>query len=1429
MARAAVLPQSPAKRQARTVPRAAMKTTAASTAKAKASADARKKTAAKSSRANYDSDDTDDELDILTKQSAPKPRARTTPTARTTTKAATSTAAARSKKSATASAKPVETEEDQAAKPEPKKRPGRPKKITPPAETPAATAPKARGRPKGSTNKTSHASSKVSTTTRKNTRTVPEPEPASDSSEPKQIVISTKSTTMRSNILRGPAKKKTVTFQDMMDSGSEEEEEILADVPAQAKAGSKTAGKSGLGATPVRKAGVVRGRKLAAKDASQPLFPKKAKQMAKSLSAYTSSDGEEDELIAAKEDVNSPARLVVHSPVKEAAENPGLGSPVRKINFTPKKPSTMVDENGEPKLSTPKHGTTGLSSPVRKINFTPKRSQAAHGNDDFLKLSAGKNVDFNDSIFLSSPARRPELSPFKFSHADTPNHHLSQSVPAPNFTPGQASPLKMSPRKGHLSASLIQSPAKSTPAFPARSSLFLSPAKKGVSPFKSSLFKPKSPTRTEAPSNDEVSTTPASLPAESPVASKSFDDERDGDINMVEEVARDLFGVELQSYQPLSESPPPEQPMDIEELQEMAEKIHKSEDMPSGIDLNMDNIEAGPFQMSDVTEVPEKEHMRTDEPTEDQNAANLDLGDASDIDIDGQLEALQKEIQSEPDDFGTVCFNTIESLQAPFKEFAQQENLGDELASEDVVPPRDQRSDARGVDTQGLNLPSSDHTLNFDTLEQLQASIESDSDQGELEDQEKEHDACSFDQSDDEHETEMEEDEPTMVPAEVTLSIMFNPGLSEEVGGCEQRTNPFERMPSIPPPALTPPAERATPSVVDSVESHNKLYDINLEPREDAEDSFFETTQSDFPTPRVPSAADTPASAGRRKSNFNVDLGFTPLAQKFGHWETDASSQNLSGKPRRRGVFSLVGPLEKHVEPSTPDIGDVSYPDLSRTPLANTPSLFAELPLQGRTDDQSMSPVHVGTAKSPSATEHSEVMDSPSRSEIFEDPDHIALEEEHEQIRSRQVSSTPEPIERPEQEMVSDDEKENGDASIIPATPIRAAPEHRTFHTVSKVPLKGEGEISPLKVPRKRGHSLSGASPTRSSPRVRKPAFRPFVDSAPTLSPTRKSPRPDRSPTPKRRCSAPRRSLDAPKSPSPVRSPSKSPRKAKPISQALQGAVVHVDVHTTEGEDASGIFVELLQQMGARCVMSWSWNGRSSLSPVDGADPKDSRVGITHVVYKDGGLRTLEKVKQASGLVKCVGVGWVLDCERENKWLDETPYTFDSSIVPRGGAKRRKSMEPRALSNVNGSVVQVAEPSTPSASGRRCGANSGAIEGFRKITPPTPTRQEAPTTPTHQSSGDYNFPQTPGYNFANLDAIGMSPATPYFLSSRNQLVQQSCPPKQSNKGLFPVSKPTFSLEEESEEESRRQQRARMEAARRKSLFYRPAVGSPLGK
>jgi hypothetical protein len=98
--------------------------------------------------------------------------------------------------------------------------------------------------------------------------------------------------------------------------------------------------------------------------------------------------------------------------------------------------------------------------------------------------------------------------------------------------------------------------------------------------------------------------------------------------------------------------------------------------------------------------------------------------------------------------------------------------------------------------------------------------------------------------------------------------------------------------------------------------------------------------------------------------------------------------------------------------------------------------------------------------------------------------------------------------------------------------------------------------------------------------------------------------------------------------------PARTPR--RDLNTALlKGAVVFVDVHTTEGADASTLFTELLTQMGARCVKRWDWNGNG--------DEVSNKIGITHVVFKDGGKRTLEKVKETNGVVSCVGVGWVLE------------------------------------------------------------------------------------------------------------------------------------------------------------------------------------------
>lgn len=197
----------------------------------------------------------------------------------------------------------------------------------------------------------------------------------------------------------------------------------------------------------------------------------------------------------------------------------------------------------------------------------------------------------------------------------------------------------------------------------------------------------------------------------------------------------------------------------------------------------------------------------------------------------------------------------------------------------------------------------------------------------------------------------------------------------------------------------------------------------------------------------------------------------------------------------------------------------------------------------------------------------------------------------------------------------------------------------REIHTVSKVPLRPAGDESPMKLPRKRSRSIAG--PLASGNALR-------VASAPAVGDTSQS---------QDRTLAKRQSRSKPTSPVKPRSSNddsliETPRtlRKEGSSKVLLGAVVFVDVHTSEGEDASGIFLELLTLMGARCVKQWSWNPRAStaasVDEENSARPSEvlnNKVGITHVVFKDGGKRTMEKVRESRGTVACVGVGWVLE------------------------------------------------------------------------------------------------------------------------------------------------------------------------------------------
>ncbi len=262
--------------------------------------------------------------------------------------------------------------------------------------------------------------------------------------------------------------------------------------------------------------------------------------------------------------------------------------------------------------------------------------------------------------------------------------------------------------------------------------------------------------------------------------------------------------------------------------------------------------------------------------------------------------------------------------------------------------------------------------------------------------------------------------------------------------------------------------------------------------------------------------------------------------------------------------------------------------------------------------------------------------------------------------------------------------------SSRPFTPSGKITEQRTVHTVSKVPLKPAAAKSPVKFsPRKMPATVA-----------RGPSQIPRASGSPSgMSSNRRAVS-----TP-----APTKSMGSSSGWSNNATPAKTP--IRPAAAGiLRGAIVFVDVHTSEGADASAVFVDLLTQMGARCLKTWGWNpsisplssltsfppnGDAPLATQDEAELDSKKIGITHVVFKDGSKRTMEKVRDTKGVVQCVGVGWVLDCEKEARWLDEAEYAIDVTHVPRGGARRRKSMEPRALANMNGTLISPSnEPQT---------------------------------------------------------------------------------------------------------------------------------------
>lgn len=386
----------------------------------------------------------------------------------------------------------------------------------------------------------------------------------------------------------------------------------------------------------------------------------------------------------------------------------------------------------------------------------------------------------------------------------------------------------------------------------------------------------------------------------------------------------------------------------------------------------------------------------------------------------------------------------------------------------------------------------------------------------------------------------------------------------------------------------------------------------------------------------------------------------------------------------------------------------------------------------------------------------------------------------------------------------------------------------RVCHTVSKVPLKAAADDTPLRPsPKKRSASISKLPSQRPSSTLSR------NNTVISYSPTKNTPR-----TQSKQQSQDVVMQDALATPSKTEgwstmgTPARTPRRDINTS-LLKGAVVFVDVHTSEGSDASALFTELLAQMGARCVKTWNWNGSSE---------DTSKIGITHVVFKDGGKRTLERAKETNGVVSCVGVGWVLDCERENKWLDESAYSVDTGMVPRGGHRRRKSMEPRALAKMNGEMVSSMTPNrnmsptkeflhfpdTPATNKSRrresvqwvrspASSSSGDVYDQTLILSPVPATPAPETISAYGEEGLYGEDTPTGQ-------------TPYFLHTE-QLVQKTAPAgrryvdTEQADAQSRTSLGAGFLSEKKDESVM----MRLMAARRKSLQFAPKVGSPLAR
>ncbi|KAK3674927.1 hypothetical protein LTR78_005271 [Recurvomyces mirabilis] len=219
----------------------------------------------------------------------------------------------------------------------------------------------------------------------------------------------------------------------------------------------------------------------------------------------------------------------------------------------------------------------------------------------------------------------------------------------------------------------------------------------------------------------------------------------------------------------------------------------------------------------------------------------------------------------------------------------------------------------------------------------------------------------------------------------------------------------------------------------------------------------------------------------------------------------------------------------------------------------------------------------------------------------------------------------------------------------------------------------------------------------------------------------------------------------------PAMTPGQVPMTPHP-SAPLKAVVAMVEVYTLEGASASAPFIALLHRLGAKTTKVW--NER-----------------VTHVVFKDGSPTTLQRVRLhnkgvgesgTGSTIYCVNSRWVTDCDTESKRVEESDeaYVVDVTEVPRGGQRRRKSMEPSALINLGGNIVRDRKSSIGRSS---LGRTPLKFDSPAKQPEMDVTSVTTPPAEAHTSSDKENKEEP------------SSPATPAYLAAPDKLIQQTAP------------------------------------------------------